>query len=138
MSDDCSPAAFRVYCPIMARALVQTASWRDTRLCPRCGCTDSALQPRDETAVFDCPSCGQDLYARPALSYAEMEGFDEGMPRKILGGRMAEYFDDEPVPSLWRRVLSAVRRVWRRPAQSPVRPFRIEVQRSGSRAEARH
>lgn len=29
---------------------------------------------------FACPSCGQDLYARPPRTYFEMEGFVEAMP----------------------------------------------------------
>jgi len=42
------------------------------RMCLACGSDHASLQSR--RAVFTCPSCGCDLYARPPRSYAEMEG----------------------------------------------------------------
>jgi predicted RNA-binding Zn-ribbon protein involved in translation (DUF1610 family) len=43
------------------------------KTCLSCGYQGAKLQGDQ---IFTCPSCGTDLYARPALSYAEMEGFD--------------------------------------------------------------
>ena len=48
---------------------------RHRRLCLYCGFDGSQIQRRGEGAVFHCPACGGDLYARPPRSYAEMEGF---------------------------------------------------------------
>ncbi|MCK4873191.1 MAG: hypothetical protein KAS72_10735 [Phycisphaerales bacterium] len=45
-----------------------------TRICTACGYRGKELQ-HDDGTVVTCPSCGCDLYSRPALSYAEMEGF---------------------------------------------------------------
>jgi len=54
------------------------------RRCVRCGYGGSALQraggrsgsgPR--SVLLTCPKCQQDLYTRPARSYAELEGFEE-------------------------------------------------------------
>jgi len=47
------------------------------RLCWRCGYRGRELQgPRGDT-TFCCPSCNEDLYARPPLSYYEREGFTD-------------------------------------------------------------
>jgi len=45
------------------------------RMCLSCGKSDPSLQGESGLHVYECPSCGADLYARPARSYAEMEGF---------------------------------------------------------------
>lgn len=48
------------------------------RMCLACGYRGPELQPADTDGcvpgVFECPCCRADLYARPARSYAEMEG----------------------------------------------------------------
>ena len=44
------------------------------RRCLGCGFDGPELQGEKGRFVFVCPGCGCDLYARPALSYAEMEG----------------------------------------------------------------
>ncbi|MGE3109608.1 MAG: hypothetical protein AB7G11_12700 [Phycisphaerales bacterium] len=44
------------------------------RMCLSCGYQGRELQQRDEASAYSCPFCGADLYARPARSYAEMEG----------------------------------------------------------------
>jgi hypothetical protein len=43
------------------------------RACLRCGYRGDELQRLGERAAYLCPGCGQDLYARPPRSYAEME-----------------------------------------------------------------
>lgn len=43
------------------------------RMCLGCGYQGSRLEGN---ATFSCPGCGTDLYARPPMSYAEMEGLD--------------------------------------------------------------
>ncbi len=45
-----------------------------TRTCLSCGYDGPSLQGRRGHVTVSCPCCGQDLYARPPLSYAEMEG----------------------------------------------------------------
>ena len=44
------------------------------RRCMVCGFDGPELQGDRGRLVFSCPSCAADLYARPAMSYAEMEG----------------------------------------------------------------
>ncbi len=63
-----------------------------TKVCPRCGYHGWEVQPAasDEVRadVFECPSCGGDLYARPPRSYAEMEGLAELPGSQRLAGVM--------------------------------------------------
>lgn len=44
------------------------------RRCLDCGFDGASLQQNGSRTVYECPSCGADLYARPARSYAELEG----------------------------------------------------------------
>lgn len=44
-------------------------------MCLDCGFDGPALQGKRGAMTFACPECGADLYARPARSYADMEGF---------------------------------------------------------------
>lgn len=46
------------------------------KFCLACGYSGPELQREHTGAVFFCPQCGEDLYTRPARSYAELEGFD--------------------------------------------------------------
>jgi len=46
----------------------------ERRVCLTCGYRGAELQREGSAAAFVCPRCGQDLYTRPARSYAEMEG----------------------------------------------------------------
>ena len=64
-----------VYWRIMQNVRAINAGWIRTRVCPSCGYAGDELQRRRESSVFECPLCDADLYARPARSYAEMEGF---------------------------------------------------------------
>lgn len=48
-----------------------------TRLCLRCGHDGPELQADPGDAPLTCPRCGQDLYERPARSYAELEAIDD-------------------------------------------------------------
>lgn len=54
------------------------------RLCLSCGYDGPALQGHRAEATYVCPNCGEDLYARPPRSYAEMEGFDEEFEPDVL------------------------------------------------------
>lgn len=61
-----------------------------TRLCLRCGHDGDELQPDAPWPVYVCPCCGEDLYARPAKSYAELELIADPAktahsPRRLLG-----------------------------------------------------
>ena len=47
------------------------------RMCLHCGYRGRELQGDRSQLVFQCPSCRGDLYARPARTYAEMEGLSE-------------------------------------------------------------
>lgn len=83
-----------------------------TRCCPCCGYAGWELQLRGEDSAFNCPNCDQDLYARPALSYAQREGLIPGTVQ------LAEPALPAPprvtlVVRLWRGVCSAARRVFR-------------------------
>jgi predicted RNA-binding Zn-ribbon protein involved in translation (DUF1610 family) len=54
--------------------------------CLDCGHDGALVQ---DPTVFCCPRCGSDLYARPPMSYAEMEGFEArarpvAAPRDII------------------------------------------------------
>jgi predicted RNA-binding Zn-ribbon protein involved in translation (DUF1610 family) len=50
------------------------------RSCLCCGYRGDELQVSGERAAYRCPNCGQDLYARPPRSYAEMEGLQVQLP----------------------------------------------------------
>src|SRR5437868_5098757 len=47
------------------------------RECLRCGYGGTELQAEHPEHPLVCPACGEDLYARPPRSYAELEGLDE-------------------------------------------------------------
>ncbi|HRQ73267.1 MAG TPA: hypothetical protein PLU35_09590 [Phycisphaerales bacterium] len=59
----------------MALLRTEHVRWTLVRRCRRCGHDGPEVQGDHAGAVFECPACGEDLYARPAMSYAEMEGF---------------------------------------------------------------
>jgi len=46
-------------------------------MCLRCGYRGREVQGGTDGRTFVCPRCEADLYARPARSYAEMEGIEE-------------------------------------------------------------
>lgn len=48
-------------------------------MCLDCGYRGRELQGERILVTFTCPSCQADLYARPARSYAEMEGLEQGV-----------------------------------------------------------
>lgn len=50
------------------------------RRCVSCGHGGIQLQGDPAATSFRCPACNADLYARPARTYAEMEGFVEAGP----------------------------------------------------------
>lgn len=62
----------------LARVEIQGHLWQ--RVCLSCGFRGPELQRDDEHAAYHCPGCGQDLYARPPRSYAEMEGLARPAP----------------------------------------------------------
>jgi hypothetical protein len=63
----------------MAQTRTKLRNWMQTKVCPSCGYSGRDVQVAgvddDEAETFCCPCCENDLYARPAMSYAEMEGF---------------------------------------------------------------
>ena len=54
------------------------------RRCVCCGYDGGPLQGPRGRLVFDCPACGADLYARPARTYAELEGLPFERRRSLL------------------------------------------------------
>ncbi|MCL4742176.1 MAG: hypothetical protein KJZ54_08230 [Phycisphaerales bacterium] len=91
----------------MALLRTERVRWTLVRRCRRCGHDGPELQGDRSGAVFECPACGEDLYARPAMSYAEMEGLAPGRapvePGRQSVGRRA-----------LRRVIVAIRGLFRR------------------------
>ncbi|USN99361.1 MAG: hypothetical protein H6810_01405 [Phycisphaeraceae bacterium] len=55
-------------------------AWAHRRRCASCGFDGRALQGDRGRLVFDCPACGADLYARPPVTYAQMEGLPPAPP----------------------------------------------------------
>lgn len=51
-----------------------TTAWIHTKVCPCCGYRGPEVQSVEATETFECPVCANDLYARPPMSYAQMEG----------------------------------------------------------------
>jgi predicted RNA-binding Zn-ribbon protein involved in translation (DUF1610 family) len=52
-------------------------SRKHLKTCLNCGHDGPELQGDRGQSLFVCPCCGQDLYARPPRSYAEMEALDD-------------------------------------------------------------
>ncbi len=48
---------------------------RERRQCVYCGYSGFFIQLGGQATGFECPACQGDLYARPARTYGEMEGF---------------------------------------------------------------
>jgi predicted RNA-binding Zn-ribbon protein involved in translation (DUF1610 family) len=59
----------------MPRVREQARVRWSSRICRGCGYDGAEMQRQGEGSVFECPCCGEDLYARRPMSYAEMEGF---------------------------------------------------------------
>jgi len=55
--------------------------------CVRCGYDGALLK---EGRAPRCPRCGCDLRERPALTYAEMEGFTQASSSRVLRGGPTE------------------------------------------------
>ncbi|MCW5776306.1 MAG: hypothetical protein KIS87_07710 [Phycisphaeraceae bacterium] len=91
----------------MSLLRTERVRWTLVRRCRRCGHDGPDVQGDRAGLVYECPACGEDLYARPAMSYAEMEGFVAaavGLERgHVSRGRRA-----------LRRVTALIRRVFRR------------------------
>ncbi len=65
------------------------------KVCPCCGYDGTELQSDLSPQIYSCPSCHSDLYARPARSYAEMEGlFDDR--RSITIDRLSRLLQTTP------------------------------------------
>jgi hypothetical protein len=79
------------------------ADWRYRRRCLRCGSDHPALQAEHAQSTFRCPDCAGDLYARPARSYAELEG--------LVAGHEKSLAEADPRPRRWG--LGALLACWR-------------------------
>ena len=77
------------------------------KVCLSCGYDGNAIQGHRAESTYACPNCGEDLYARPPRSYAELEGLeDEDLPEYVLLDR-----DPEARPrTIWGRLISLLRR----------------------------
>lgn len=58
----------------MPQTRTVTTAWIHTKVCPCCGYRGPEVQSVEDTETFECPVCANDLYARPPMSYAQMEG----------------------------------------------------------------
>ncbi len=56
------------------------------RRCLSCGHAAEAFQSPVFAGPYACPECGDDLYARPPRSYAELEGFVDAAPMRVVAG----------------------------------------------------
>lgn len=81
----------------MPSARVASSSPLVQRTCLRCGYRGEELQRHGELAAYRCPDCGQDLYARPPRSYAEMEGLSVEPPPVSIGAPGAPASTTRPV-----------------------------------------
>lgn len=61
----------------MSRTETASTVWLTQRMCLSCGFHGHELQGDRGDQTFACPCCGGDLYARPPMSYARMEGLIE-------------------------------------------------------------
>lgn len=95
----------------MSQLRLQTRPTVHTRICLACGYSGVELQRRAEAAVFECPCCGEDLYARRPMSYAEMEGLEAISRIGVVGRSCGVAVQVQPrrvglCPRLWRWLLS--------------------------------
>ncbi|MBX3407506.1 MAG: hypothetical protein KF869_12170 [Phycisphaeraceae bacterium] len=95
----------------MAQVRAETRSWMHARCCPCCGYAGWELQLPAEESAFCCPNCDQDLYARPALSYAQREGLIPGIVQLAAEVPALEQRTHLAV-RVWRGVCAAARRVF--------------------------
>jgi predicted RNA-binding Zn-ribbon protein involved in translation (DUF1610 family) len=98
-----------------------------SRICLGCGYDGPEIQRRGEGAVYLCPCCGEDLYARRPMSYAEMEGFVGARPAAascVTGfDRAMSLTEDRRVaPTFWARLLEWVRLMTRAKRPSTLQP----------------
>ncbi|GAB4516286.1 MAG: hypothetical protein Tsb0013_20890 [Phycisphaerales bacterium] len=63
------------------------------RRCVACGCEHPSFAAPIERRPSWCPSCGEDLYARPPRSYAEMEGLAQFPVRHHPRRSMLVFFE---------------------------------------------
>ncbi len=83
--------------------------WR--KICVACGYDGTEVRGDLGEIGYQCPHCGQDLYARSPMSYAEMEGFGPGA---LLEGLSEEVsiIEGDPIARhtsrWWARVAHAV------------------------------
>ncbi len=78
------------------------------RICVACGYDGPEIDGDLGEVSFRCPGCGEDIYARPPMTYLEMEGFVpliRADPPAILLGEP----DLRRPHRWWAQVLAAVR-----------------------------
>ncbi len=63
--------------PRVGQHIVARSDRMHARRCLSCGYAGPELQGDRGKLAFRCPACAEDLYSRPAMSYSEMEGFDD-------------------------------------------------------------
>jgi predicted RNA-binding Zn-ribbon protein involved in translation (DUF1610 family) len=79
------------------------------KVCLACGYDGNAIQGHRAESTYACPNCGEDLYARPPRSYAELEGLDEdSVPIPPAADRFRAHATNRR--SVWRGLLSLLRR----------------------------
>lgn len=91
----------------MALLRTERVRWMLVRRCRRCGHNRPEVQGDRSLAVFECPACGEDLYARPPMSYAEMEGL-------VPGRAPTEHVIESVGRRVLRRVAVVIRRLFSR------------------------
>ncbi|MGQ0628372.1 MAG: hypothetical protein ACT4PL_09775 [Phycisphaerales bacterium] len=112
----------------MLLRLAPLRSSTQRRMCLSCGTRAHVLDHHESLAVFRCPSCGADLYARPPRSYAEMEGLTAHVP---FARALARIFG--PIAALLRTLVRGGHFLFghrSRPLLTPSRPARYRARGS--------
>jgi hypothetical protein len=82
------------------------------KICVACGYDGPAIRGDLDEIGYACPQCSQDLYARPPMSYAEMEGFAAVMLLEEISIELPEE-PMRPRARWWARLVTSLQRLVR-------------------------
>lgn len=87
----------------MSRTHATMPTWITRQMCLGCGYDGRELQSGQDEITYNCPSCGHDLYARPPMSYAQMEGLAQP-PRVVQVRHIHPVVNPTAIATLDRRI----------------------------------